>query len=192
MNFVCYLIKPCRKHRQNEKKSAIYILTAFLVMLFWRPKSCLTRILQWPRSIGLLYLFLLVQNSNKTSRNLGSSKDIRVYFQIIWLSLTEMVLKLYVHHFSQVGQLAAGSLLVRGLHIPLQLFVFDPGDLPISDAQTSAQHLHQSLNRSKHGLLYFVIFCTSFQLFCKVLPQIPQRYCNSQNVAESGIDILDV
>ena len=45
MNFVCYLIKPCRKHRQNEKKSAIYILTAFLVMLIWRPNSCLTRIL---------------------------------------------------------------------------------------------------------------------------------------------------
>ena len=73
---------------------------------------------------------------------------------------------------------------------PLWLFVFAAGKLgfSISGAQTSDQHRRYNLNKSKHGLLCFVV---SVPCSAKLSRSFPQQYYNSQNVAESELDILE-
>jgi len=51
------------------------------------------------------------------------------------------------------------------------------------------QHLRHSLSGSKHGLFYFVAFGT---YFVKLSHSFLKQCCNSQSVAVSELDILDV
>ena len=61
-------------------------------------------------------------------------------------------------------------------------------DFSIPGAQTGDPHQRHNLNKSKHGLSCFVVFvCCS----AKLSRSLPKQYCNSQNVAESELDLLD-
>ena len=73
---------------------------------------------------------------------------------------------------------------------PLWLFVFAAGKLGFSSsgAQTSDQHWRHNLNKSKHGLLCFV---SSVPFSAKLSRSFPKQYYNSQNVAQSELDILE-
>ena len=75
---------------------------------------------------------------------------------------------------------------------PLWLFVFAAGrlDFSIPGAQTRDQRQRQrhNLNKSKHGLPCFVVFASCS---AKLSRSFPKQYYNSQNVAESDLDILD-
>ena len=68
--------------------------------------------------------------------------------------------------------------------------VFAAGKLGFSipGAQTSDQHQRHDLNKSKHGLPCFVVFVSCS---AKLSRSFPKQYYNSQNVAESELDILD-
>ena len=65
---------------------------------------------------------------------------------------------------------------------PLWILVFAAGKLGFSilEAQTSDQHRHHDLNKSKHGLFCFVV---SVPCSAKLSCSFPKQYYNSQNVA---------
>ena len=69
------------------------------------------------------------------------------------------------------------------LYLLLGSYVFS-----IPGAQTSDQHQRHNLNKSKHGLPCFVVFVSCS---AKLSRSFPKQYYNSQNVAESELDILD-
>jgi len=72
----------------------------------------------------------------------------------------------------------------------LWLFVLAAGKLGFSipGAQTTDQHQRRNLNKSKHGLPCFVVLVSCS---AKLSPSFLKQYYNSQNVAESELDILD-